>query len=135
MISARVEAESIKVPVVAREDHEIGLQQLPLPAAKPCNQGFIVGQSGSTGIHFGTQVLCKLFVQPDKPVRIPGVVQSSEPLNVGMPLLQPGVVLPDGQLQLRVFPDSQWQAVLPRGWLESNFAAFVLLQVSNRQVN
>jgi hypothetical protein len=41
MIAARIKAEGIEIPVVAREHNKIGFKQTFEPAPKPSNQSFI----------------------------------------------------------------------------------------------
>src|SRR6478609_1404098 len=89
MIAAGVETANIKIPMIIGHNQHICLNQLPLAPAKTMQQTFALGKPGRVYVCSRGGEQLELFMQSDQSIRVLRLVQSMQPIDVRVPVLEP----------------------------------------------
>ena len=134
VISARVEAAHVKVPMVVGYDQQVSLNIFTLTSQEPAQQLFISGDSRFVNYQPANLVTSQFFMQTDETVGISGAMQRLKPFKFGVPFAKPVLTILIGHLQLWIFENLQRQAGTPGHRLKMQVSRFILCQVSDRKV-
>src|SRR5262245_14359582 len=88
VITTRIEAAHVEVPVIIRDDQEISLDKFTFASCEIPHHALLLAEVRICR-QFLDLMSCELFVEPDQTIRIVRLMQRFQPLRICMPRTEP----------------------------------------------